>query len=413
MAVGPDRLPNFQTINGVRLGTACAGIKKPDHRDLVVMELAAGSSIAGVFTQNAFCAAPVLVAKEHLAKQRLEKQQSSGSSPSYLLVNTGNANAGTGAQGMSDAFVSCQSLAEHVSVKPEAVLPFSTGVIGEKLPIEKIQQSIPEAVSALDEQGWEDAAWGIMTTDTRPKGSSRLIEYQDQTIRISGISKGSGMICPNMATMLAYVATDAKVEEEALQRLLSETAERTFNRVTVDGDTSTNDSCILIATGTGVDIAPGTELWQLFAEAIESVLLELAQAIVRDGEGATKFVTVAVEGANSQSEALQTAYTVAHSPLVKTALFACDPNWGRILAAVGRAGIVDLDVADLKIYLNDVCIVESGGRANSYTEELGQAVMDGEEILIRILLNRGAVSDQVWTNDLSHDYVSINADYRS
>ena len=412
MAVGPDTLPEFQAISGLRLGTARAGIKKPEHRDLVVMEVAAGSSIAGVFTRNSFCAAPVLVAKDHLIKRRLAAQQSVAT-PSFLLVNTGNANAGTGAQGMSDTLLSCESLAKHVGVETEAVLPFSTGVIGEKLPVDKIRQGIPEAVLGLDEQGWEDAAWGIMTTDSRPKGSSRLIEYQGQSIKISGISKGSGMICPNMATMLAYVATDARVEEGVLQELLAEIAERTFNRVTVDGDTSTNDSCMLVATGTGVTVEIGSELWQKFAEAIESVLLELAQAIVRDGEGATKFVTIAVEQASSQAEALQIAYTVAHSPLVKTALFASDPNWGRILAAVGRAGTVDLEVDDLKIYLNDVCIVENGGRADSYTEEQGQAVMDGEEILIRILLNRGTVSDQVWTSDLSHDYVSINADYRS
>ncbi len=403
MAVGPDTLPAFETVSGFRLGTACAGIKKPDHRDLVVMEIAAGSTVAGVFTRNAFCAAPVTLAKKHLG----------ASAPRYLLVNTGNANAGTGDQGMQDAETSCRSLAEQSGVELQQVLPFSTGVIGEKLPVEKIEAAIPAAVAALDEQGWEDAAWGILTTDTRPKGASRVVEYQGQQIRISGISKGSGMICPNMATMLAYVATDAKVSQQALQALLAETAERTFNRVTVDGDTSTNDSCMLVATGAGVAIEPGSELWALFAEAVETVLLELAQAIVRDGEGATKFVTVAVEQAGNREEALQVAYAVAHSPLVKTALYASDPNWGRILATVGRAGIDDLDVDSLRIWLNDVCIVEDGGRAASYTEEQGQAVMDGEEILIRIVLNRGSVSDQVWTTDLSQDYVSINADYRS
>ncbi|MCW8886595.1 MAG: bifunctional glutamate N-acetyltransferase/amino-acid acetyltransferase ArgJ [Motiliproteus sp.] len=403
MAVGPASLPNFNAIPGLRLGTACAGIKKPDHRDLVVMELAAGSSVAGVFTRNAFCAAPVTLCKQHMKAE----------APGYLLINTGNANAGTGDQGMQDAIACCEALASNTSASRETVLPFSTGVIGEKLPVEKIQQGIPKALSVLSEEGWEDAAWGIMTTDTRPKGATRILEFQGQQIRISGISKGAGMICPNMATMLAYIATDATVDQSDLQQLLSEAADQSFNRITIDGDTSTNDSCMLIATGQGVKVERDGELWPLFSEAVSELLLELAQAIVRDGEGATKFITVSVEQAINVEEALQTAYAIAHSPLVKTALFASDPNWGRILAVVGRAGIENLDIDGLQIYLDDVCIVDKGGRADSYREELGQAVMDREEIQIRVLLNRGNACEQVWTTDLSHDYVSINADYRT
>ncbi|MEH6628355.1 MAG: bifunctional glutamate N-acetyltransferase/amino-acid acetyltransferase ArgJ [Motiliproteus sp.] len=403
MAVGPDQLPEFHPISGFRLGTACAGIKKPGRADLVVMELAPESTVAGVFTRNLFCAAPVTLCKQHLHS----------ANPRYLLINTGNANAGTGHQGMVDAVSCCQALAAEAGVDEQSVLPFSTGVIGEKLPVEKIHSGIPLAMAALSENGWRDAASGIMTTDTRPKGATRVIEYQGQRIHISGISKGAGMICPNMATMLAYIATDAAVSQQDLQCLLSAAADRSFNRVTVDGDTSTNDSCMLVATAAGVSVAPGSDLWELFAEAVDVVLLELAQAIVRDGEGATKFVTIAVDQAKSSEEALQIAYAIAHSPLVKTALFASDPNWGRILAVVGRAGINDLDLDALQIYLDDVCIVEGGGRAAGYTEDQGQRVMNQEEILIRVVLSRGEVSEQVWTTDLSHDYVSINADYRS
>ncbi len=404
MAVGPDTFPTMEAIAGFRLGTASAGIKTPGRRDLVVMEIAAGSSVAGVFTRNAFCAAPVTVAKQHMQ----------ATAPRYLLINTGNANAGTGQQGMEDALSCCASLATAVGVEQQSVLPYSTGVIGEKLAVDKIEAAIPAALEALSPQGWADAAWGILTTDTRPKGATRVLEYQGKQLRISGISKGSGMICPNMATMLGFVATDAAVDQAALQGLLADAAERTFNRISVDGDTSTNDACMLVATGqSGLAVTPDTPLWREFSDAIEAVLLELAQAIIRDGEGATKFVTVAVERAASQAEALQTAYAVAHSPLVKTALYASDPNWGRILATVGRAGIESLDVAALQIYLDDVCIVENGGRAASYTEAEGQRVMAEEEILIRIVLNRGEHAEQVWTTDLSRDYVTINADYRS
>jgi glutamate N-acetyltransferase/amino-acid N-acetyltransferase len=288
-------------------------------------------------------------------------------------------------------------------------------VIGEPLPVSKIVNVLDDARADLSEDNWEQAAWGIMTTDTRPKGASEQIEYQGKTITLTGISKGSGMIMPNMATMLGYVATDAEVPQALLQQWLSKVADRSFNRITVDGDTSTNDSCMLVATGaSGVRIdGSDYELASLFTEALERIMLALAQAIVRDGEGATKFVEVRVEAAGTSQEALDVAYTIAHSPLVKTALFASDPNWGRILACVGRAGIDNLDLDALQIYLNDVCIVENGGRASSYTEEAGQAVMDGEEILIRVVLNRGQVIERVWTTDLSHDYVSINADYRS
>ena len=404
MAVGPTTLPQFEPIAGFRLGTTSAGIKKPGRKDLVVMELASGSSVAGVFTQNAFCAAPVVLCKEHLGQ----------SDARYLLVNTGNANAGTGAEGMADAISCCDQLAQLTGQPRQAVLPFSTGVIGEKLPVEKIHTALPAALEALSENGWADAAEGIMTTDTRPKGATRRIEVDGKPVRISGISKGAGMIRPNMATMLAYVATDARVEQSSLQALLADVAGRTFNRVTIDGDTSTNDSCILAATGAaGVQLAPGDSGWRGFADAVETVLRELAQAIVRDGEGATKFVTIEVSQARDSDEALKTAYAIAHSPLVKTALFASDPNWGRILAAVGYAGIEQLDLEALQIYLGDVCIVENGGRAASYTEAKGQTVMNQEEIEIRVVLNRGEVCETVWTTDLSKDYVSINADYRS
>lgn len=405
MAVGPATLPPLHPVKGFRLGIASAGIKKPGRKDLVLMELAEGSSVAGVFTRNAFCAAPVRICKEHLGRTNAR----------YLLVNTGNANAGTGEPGMQDAMRCCEAVAESCQVAVEAVLPFSTGVIGEPLPVDKILAALDAAKADLSEDNWEAAAEGIMTTDTRPKAASEQFEYQGKIVTLTGISKGSGMIMPNMATMLGYVATDAEIPQPLLQQWLSRETERSFNRITVDGDTSTNDSCMLAATGASGVLIDGSdpELTRLFEAALERVMLALAQAIVRDGEGATKFVEVRVDAAASTREALDVAYTIAHSPLVKTALFASDPNWGRILACVGRAGVENLDLDALQIYLNDVCIVEQGGRAASYTEEAGQAVMDGEEILIRVVLNRGEVTERVWTTDLSHDYVSINADYRS
>lgn len=405
MAVGPGTLPTLHPVAGFRIGTTSAGVKKPGRKDLVLMEIAEGASTAGVFTLNQFCAAPVRICKSHLQQGM----------PSYLVINTGNANAGTGKQGHQDALDVCQAVADRAGVNLAQVLPFSTGVIGEKLPKERIITAIPSAFDALSENGWLEAASGIMTTDTRPKAYSMQLEHQGQVITLTGISKGAGMIKPNMATMLAYIATDACVEPALLQSLLSRAADQSFNRITIDGDTSTNDSCMLVATGaSGVEVTEDNgELLALFSNAVDTVLLELAQAIIRDGEGATKFVTISVEQAASSDEALKVAYAVAHSPLVKTALFASDPNWGRILAAVGYAGVDNLDVDTLQIWLGEACIVENGGRAAGYTEEAGQAVMNREEITIRIILNRGDKQETVWTTDLSKDYVAINADYRS
>ncbi len=405
MAIGPATLPVLHPVNGVRLGVASAGVKTPGRKDVVVIEMAKKSTLAGVFTKNAFCAAPVIVSKEHLnhGKNR------------FLLINTGNANAGTGETGLKGAYECCSALADAAHVKQADIMPFSTGVIGEPLPVDKIINVLPAALDNLDENHWAEAAEGILTTDTRPKGACVQFIHDGQTITITGISKGSGMIMPNMATMLGFVATDAAVSTELLQSLLVEAADLTFNRITVDGDTSTNDSCMLIATGqSGAVVTKENEaLHRLFKDALHQVMLELSLAIVKDGEGATKLVTIRVEQAATQEEALATAYTVAHSPLVKTALFASDPNWGRILAAVGRAGVENLQVNDLQIYLDEVCIVENGGRADSYTEEAGKRVMSQENILIKIVLNRGAINETVWTTDLSHDYVTINADYRS
>lgn len=404
MAVGPGTIGELHPVDGVRIGIASAGIKKPGRKDVVVFELAEGSRSAGVFTKNAFCAAPVTVAKAHLAK----------ASPRYWLINTGNANAGTGEQGLSDARRCCAALADLTGLEAPTVLPFSTGVIGEPLPTDKIVSALPEALGALSVDSWLDAASGIMTTDTRPKACSQQLQWQGKTITVTGISKGAGMIKPNMATMLGYVATDADLDQALLQSLVSEAAEQSFNRITVDGDTSTNDACMLVATGrSGVSVSAGSELEALLRQTVNAVFLDLAQAIVRDGEGATKFVAVAVKGAQDQQEALKVAYTVAESPLVKTALFASDPNWGRILAAIGRAGVDGLDVAKVSVHLDDVLIAERGGRAVSYTEEAGAAVMKQEDITIAIDLGRGDASETVWTTDFSYDYVRINAEYRS
>jgi glutamate N-acetyltransferase/amino-acid N-acetyltransferase len=410
MAVGKGDLPVFFEIEGARIGVVEAGIKKSDRKDVVLIELAQGSTCSGVFTKNAFCAAPVQLCKTHLGKGGFAQN-----SNAYLLVNTGNANAGTGKPGMEDALQSCSAVAEQFDVASDQVLPFSTGVIGEKLPIEKIVAAIPQAEKGLSLNTWADAAEGIMTTDTRPKGVATEVSYAGETIRINGISKGAGMIKPNMATMLAYVGCDATVSQDLLDELLKELADASFNRITVDGDTSTNDSCILFATGKSK--APAIEKshpdFALFKSALKNVLIELAQLIVRDGEGATKFVSVDVEQAKNTDEALEVAYTIAHSPLVKTALFASDPNWGRILAALGRASIDDFDLSKVEIYLGNVRIVNQGEKCPEYTEERGQAVMDEEEITIRIILSRGDVNETVWTTDLSHDYVTINAEYRT
>ena len=405
MTATKGRLPDLHPVPGFRLGSGRAGIKSPDRADLVVMELAAGSVCAAVFTRNAFCAAPVLVAREHLKDSPAE----------YLLVNTGNANAGTGAEGVRDAQQCCSDLAELAGCSATAVLPFSTGVIGEPLPVDRIRSGLPEAIGNLADDGWAAAATGILTTDTRPKGACRQIEIDGHVVTVTGIAKGAGMIRPDMATMLAFIATDARVAVNPLQSCLSTAVNKSFNRITVDGDTSTNDACVLVATGKAalpeMDIAD--ESFRLFSAAVTEVCVELAQAIVRDGEGATRFVTVSVEGGRDSDECLNVAYTVAHSPLVKTALFAGDPNWGRILAAVGRAGIEDLSLQDVEIYLDDVCIVRDGGRSADYRETAGQQVMDQPEMIIRIVLGRGDYSEQIWTCDLSYDYVKINAEYRT
>lgn len=405
MAVGLGPLPTLHPVPGFELGIASAGIKRPGRKDVVVMRCAEGSTIAGVFTLNAFCAAPVI-----LAKQRAQ------GTVRYLLTNTGNANAGTGEPGMQAAIRSCASLAKLAGVEEKSILPFSTGVIGEPLPVEKIEAALPAALADLDENHWAEAATGIMTTDTLPKGASRQFEHQGVTVTVTGISKGAGMIRPNMATMLGYIATDAKVAQAVLQDLMRDAANKSFNRITIDGDTSTNDCCMLVATGQAglpeITEARG-ELFSKLKQAVFEVSMEVAQSIVRDGEGATKFVTVMVNGGKNHQECLDVGYAVAHSPLIKTALFASDPNWGRILAAVGRAGVPELDVSKIDVYLGSVCIASKGGRSPSYTEEQGAAVMAEEEIEIRIELGRGTCSETIWTTDLSHEYVRINAEYRT
>lgn len=407
MAVGPGITETLLPIDGVSLGIACAGIKQVGRRDLVIMELTPGTTVGAVFTKNAFCAAPVEVCKQHLA---------SGNEIRFLVTNTGNANAGTGKQGLEDALETCTRLAAKRSASPEQVLPFSTGVIGEYLPMSALVNGIPQALSALAVDHWEDAAYGIMTTDTRPKGASRQFEYEDETVTVTGIAKGSGMIKPNMATMLAYVATDAAVSKELIQKICSEASEHSFNRITVDSDTSTNDSCVLVATGKSNAPKIDREDHPLFGyllKTVKEVMLSLAQQIIRDGEGANKFIEVKVEGAASQVEALNIAYSVAESPLFKTAMSASDANWGRILMAVGKADVDALNVEEVDVFLGDVQIVKNGQRASGYTEDQGSAVVEQEEILVRICLNRGDVTESVWTSDLSYEYVRINAEYRS
>ncbi|SDH53466.1 glutamate N-acetyltransferase [Pseudomonas flavescens] len=405
MAVGLGPLSTLHPVPGFELGIASAGIKRPGRKDVVVMRCAEGSSVAGVFTLNAFCAAPVILAKK----------RASGS-VRYLLTNTGNANAGTGEPGLQNAIRTCASLAALAGVDESEVLPFSTGVIGEPLPVEKIEGALQAALDNLSVNNWADAATGIMTTDTLPKGASRQFSHEGVTVTVTGISKGAGMIKPNMATMLGYIATDAKVAQGVLQDLLRDAANKSFNRITIDGDTSTNDCCMLIATGQAalpeITQASGA-LFAALKQAVFEVCMDVAQAIVRDGEGATKFVTVQVNGGATHQECLDVGYAVAHSPLIKTALFASDPNWGRILAAVGRAGVAQLDVSKIDVFLGDVCIASKGCRASSYTEEQGSAVMAEEEITIRIELGRGTCSETIWTTDLSHEYVKINAEYRT
>ena len=405
MAVGLGDLPIMHPVAGFELGIASAGIKKPGRRDVVVMRCVEGSTVAGVYTQNAFCAAPVI-----LCKQRMQ------SAPRYLVTNTGNANAATGELGLQAANAVCQHLAELVGCPVEQVLPYSTGVIGEPLPVAKIAAALPAALADLRTDNWAAAGEGIMTTDTLPKGASVQFVHDGVTVTVTGISKGAGMIRPNMATMLGYMATDAAVSQEILQNLLHDAANKSFNRITIDGDTSTNDSCMLVATGQAAlepITEPSGELYNALRTAVNQVAMQLAQAIVRDGEGATKFVTVKVTGGGNQQECLDVAYAVAHSPLIKTALFASDPNWGRIVAAIGYAGVQGLNPDLVNVFLDDVCIVKDGGRAQDYTEEQGAAVMQQSELLIRIELGRGDCVETIWTTDLSHEYVRINAEYRS
>ena len=406
MSVNLTVFEAFHAIKGLKIGYCNAGIKQTQRQDLVVFELASTATTAGIFTQNAFCAAPVQICKKHLEQAKTQ----------YLVINTGNANAGTGKGGFDDAMAICQTLADFKKVDVKCVLPFSTGVIGERLPLEKITSSIPAVFRNLNEDNWFEGSRGIMTTDTQPKGTSIQFQYKGETITISGVSKGAGMIKPNMATMLGFIATDAGIKQSLLEKICIELGEKSFNRITIDGDTSTNDSCILIATGklaTPVIENESDELYSVLKGELEKVFVYLAQAIVRDGEGATKFVSIDVLNCNDSNEALDVAYTVAHSPLVKTALFASDANWGRILAAVGRSGVKNMDLSKIQIFLDDVCIVSNGARAVSYTEEAGSKVMQQDELSIRIDMGRGDVNETVWTTDLSHEYVSINADYRS
>jgi len=397
-------------VKGVELGFAEANIRKPNRKDVLVIKLSEGTRVAGVFTKNQFCAAPVTLCKKHLA---------AGTEIRALVVNTGNANAGTGEQGMLDAEKTCQALAQLLSqgveVKANQILPFSTGVILEPLPVDRVVKGLPDCLSNLKSDNWLNAAEAIMTTDIVSKGYSKQIVIDGKTVTITGISKGSGMIHPNMATMLGYVATDAAISQAALEKLIDYAVNRSFNCITVDGDTSTNDSLILMATGqSGIsEIQADTAAYESLRDAMTEVATLLAQAIVRDGEGATKFMTINVEAGRDVEECRQVAYAIAHSPLIKTAFFASDPNLGRILAAIGYAGLDRLDVNNMQLYLGDVLVAEHGGRAQAYEEAQGAAVMAEPEILVRVVLNRGLANATVWTCDFSYDYVKINADYRS
>jgi glutamate N-acetyltransferase/amino-acid N-acetyltransferase len=398
---------DLHLVAGVEIGTAMAGVRKANRRDVTVFKLAPGSTVAGVFTLNRFCAAPVQICREHLA---------AGRGARAIVVNTGNANAGTGADGLARANAVCDALATQLGVERQDVLPFSTGVIMETLPIDRIIAGLPAALADLKPSNWGQAAEGIMTTDTLPKAASRQVTIGGRTVTVTGIAKGAGMIRPNMATMLGFVATDAVIDPALVQALVREAADHSFNRITIDGDTSTNDSFVLIATQQAgharidsMDSAEGT----LLREAVIAVSQQLAQAIVRDGEGATKFISIRVDGGRSKEECRQVAYAIAHSPLVKTAFFASDPNLGRILAAVGYAGIDNLDQGQIDLHLDDVHVACNGGRHPDYREEDGQRVMKQAEITVRVDLRRGNRHATVWTCDLSHDYVTINADYRS
>ena len=398
-------------VSGVQLGFAQAHVRKPNRKDVLVMKLDAGTTVAGVFTQNRFCAAPVILCKDFL-KQKVGIRA--------LLVNTGCANAGTGEDGLNRAKQSCEALAGLLGVNANQILPFSTGVILEPLPVDKVIAGMPTAIENLKEDNWLNAAEAIMTTDIVAKGTSRTINLGGKQVTITGISKGSGMIHPNMATMLGYIATDAAISQVALESIIKFAVNKSFNCITVDGDTSTNDSLIMMATGkaNNVQITEDSAEFTLIRDTLTEVAIVLAQAIVRDGEGATKFITVTVEGGKTDAECRKVAYAIAHSPLIKTAFFASDPNLGRILAAIGYAGVDDLDVANMELYLgneigSDVLVAEKGGRAASYREEQGAAIMQESDILVRVVLNRGSENITIWTCDFSYDYVKINADYRS
>lgn len=406
MSVGLKALPELLAVSGVSLGTASAGLRQKNRDDVTIICCHPGSTTSAVFTQNRFSAAPVQVAKKHLGQ----------SSPRALIINSGNANAGMGEQGIHDAVGCCAELAQQLQCTENEILPFSTGVIGEPLPVDKIKKVIPACIDGLSEKNWPAAARSIMTTDTVAKGVSQQVSIDGVTVTITGIAKGAGMIHPNMATLLTFIATDAAIEKTVLDEILAGCVEQSFNRITVDGDTSTNDACVLMATGRNVDARitqVGNEAGKTFMSALQDVFLKLAQAIIRDAEGVTKFMTIEVVDGRDEADCLQVARSVALSPLVKTAFFASDPNWGRILTAIGYAPIDELDVAKVSIALNDVTVLKDGALASSYTEEQGQAVMQQEEITVRISLGQGQSQARIWTSDLSHDYVTINSEYRS
>ncbi|GJM04356.1 MAG: arginine biosynthesis bifunctional protein ArgJ [marine bacterium B5-7] len=406
MSVGLKFPSSILPISGIRLSSCSANIYQKKRTDLVLIELSEGSCVAGVFTKNLFCAAPVQISKQHLAELN----------PRYCLINAGNANAGTGSQGLLDANNTCKGLANLASCKEGEVLPFSTGVIGERLPVDKINSALPELLENLSADNWVDAAKAIMTTDTIPKAKSKTISIGGATISITGIAKGSGMIRPNMATMLAYIATDANIAKDMLEKILLYAVSKSFNRITVDGDTSTNDSCVLIATCKADNkciISQSSEEYKALEHALTDTFRELSQTIIRDGEGATKFLTIKVTGGKKSKECTDVAYKIAESPLVKTAFTASDANWGRILSAIGNSGINDLDINNIEVFLDQLCIVENGQRSSSYTEEKGKRVMLQDEITLMVNLNRGKCQEEIWTTDLSHEYVTINAEYRT
>ena len=405
MAVGTHELNTLIPVKGIRVAACSAGLYKNTRLDLAVIELQEGTNCSVVFTRNVFCAAPVKIARTNLES----------SSPRYCVINAGNANAGMGRQGEEDTLSICERISELTHCAIEEILPFSTGVIGEPLPVDKISKTIPDLLGKLSEDAWIDLANSIITTDTRPKGISKVIKLDGHDITITGITKGSGMIKPNMATMLAYVATDANIKKYLLDDMLKHAVNHSFNRISVDGDTSTNDACVFMATGksSAPEITSDNGNIQLLKNELTDICIYLAKEIVRDGEGATKFVTVEVHHGVSEEECMIVAYTIAHSPLVKTALFASDANWGRILAAIGYAGVENLDINKISIYLDNICVVKNGNRAEDYDELQGQKIMEQEEILIRVVLNRGDAEIKIWTCDLSHEYVRINAEYRT